>query len=267
MTRSSRLLASRVLLALAALTLLFAAIVGASWLADRHRLREAAIAATASATSDSDRLTRLLHWVYANQGFAKNHHYFLWSKLEATPIQVMEHGGDCADKSKLFVTMLREIGIEGSLAMLYPCATCGPSHVVTLVKTGAVWTPMDAVFDITFPDGRGGFLDVGELKNDPSAMPARLDALVAERGAADKIALYKRGTEGYAHTTTMNWDKAAPTRAVAAIIRAAGGEPWRTPRPIFLDDPKQLFMLAGLAATLGLAVLALLARPRARTRR
>lgn len=250
-TRSSaRLLASRALTVFAVLSLIFAIVTGISWFQDRQRLRDAAVAATASARTEEQKLTALLGWVYNNQGFEKNKHYFLWKKLDATPVQVLEHGGDCEDKSKLFATMLREIGVKSSLAMLYPCADCLPSHVVTLVKTSSGETPMDAVFNITFPDGRGGFLDVAALKRDASIMPRRLDALVAERGRSDKIALYKRATEGYGLVTTLNWDKNAATRAVAGVIRATGGEPWRTARPLFLDDPKQFFMLAGLGAAL-----------------
>ena len=258
-----RSLLSRALLAIAGLMLVFSVVVGLSWARDRQRLRAAAVEATASARSDGDRLTALLHWVYANQGFAKNRHYFLWKPLEATPVQVLEHGGDCEDKSKLFATMLRELGVPSTLAILYPCAGCAPSHVVTLVRTPSGDTPMDAVYDVSFPDGRGGFLDVAALKRDPSLLPRRLDALVAARGADDKVALYKRGTEGYSFTTTLNWDKNAATRAVAGLIRATGREPWRTARPLVLDDPKQFFAALGLAAALGLGLAGLLLRRRA----
>ena len=259
-----RLLASRLLLSLAVVSLAFAAVVGVSWMRDRQRLRAVAQAVTAPARSDDERLTRLLHWVYANHGFEKNRRYFIWKKLDATPIQVLEHGGDCEDKSKLLVTMLRELGIKGSLAMLYPCPACLPSHVVTLVDTPSGTTPMDAVYDLAFPAGQGGFIDIAAIKADASLLPRRLDTLVAERGADDKIALYKRGTEHFRYVTTINWDKNFVTRGAASIIRAAGGEPWRTPRPLFLDDPKQFFVLAGLAVALGSTALGLWTRRRAR---
>ncbi len=264
MSASARPILYRVLLAAAALCLAFAAVVGLSWAQDRQRLRETAVAATASARTEDQRLATLLHWVYANQGFAKNHGYFLWKKLDATPIQILEKGGDCEDKSKLFATMLREIGVESSLAMLYPSPGAPPSHVVTLVKTPTGWTPMDAVYDLAFPAAQGGYRDIAVIKADPNALLRRLDTLVAARGASDKIARYQRVTENYPYVTTLNWDKNAATRAVASLIRATGGEPWRTPRPLFLDDPKQFFMLLGLGGGAGLGVLALIARPRRR---
>lgn len=247
---------ARLLLALAMLSLLFAAGIGISWMQDRQRLREAATAATASARTEQERLTRLLDWVYHNQGFAKNSGYFIWKRLDATPVQVLERGGDCEDKSKLFAAMLRELGIRSTLAMLYPCRTCNPVHTVAVVETTKGWTPMDSVYNITFPDGRGGFTPIEVLRHNPSILPTRLDMLVAERGRKDKIALYKRDLETYGLVTTVNWDKNVLTRAVAGMIRAMGGEPWRTPRPLFLDDPKQFFMLLGLGAAAGFGLLA-----------
>lgn len=250
-----RILLARILLALALLSLLFAAVVGVSWMQDRQRLREAAVAATASARTEQEKLTSLLDWVYHNQGFAKNRSYFIWKRLDATPVQVLERGGDCEDKSKLFAAMLREIGVRSTMAMLYPCTTCKPVHTVALVETTSGWTPMDSVYNVTFPDGRGGFTPIEKLRSDPSVLPRRLDTLIAERGRDDKVAFYKRHLETYGIVTTVNWDKNALTRAAAGLIRALGGEPWRTPRPLFLDDPKQFFTLLGLGAAAGFGLL------------
>jgi hypothetical protein len=249
-------------IALALGSFLFGAAELASWHVDRVRLRSVASAVAGPARNEVERLTRLTAWVYRNQGFEKNRRYHLWPKLGATPVQVLEQGGDCEDKSKLLVTLLRELGVKSSLAMLSPCAQCRPTHTVALAETGAGWTLADSVYNITFPDGRGGFHPIETLRAKSALLEQRLAELRTARGLTDKINRYNRDTDHYAHLTTINWDKNALTRGVAGMIRAAGAEPWSVSRPLFLDYPKQLFALLGFGGALGFGSLALLLRPR-----
>jgi hypothetical protein len=250
----------RLCLVLALGFLLFGAAELASWRADSARLRRVAVAVTAPTRGEVERLTRLTDWVYHNQGFAKNRHYHLWRKLGATPVQVLEHGGDCEDKSKLLVALLRELDVRSSLAMLSPCEPCRPTHTVALVETRTGWTLADPVYNITFPDPRGGFRTAGMLRVERALLENRLAELRAARGRADKINRYKRDAEHYAHLSTINWDKNALTRGAAVLVRTAGAEPWSAVRPLFLDDPKQLFALLGFAGALGCGLLALCLR-------
>jgi hypothetical protein len=254
----------RLCLALALGFLLFGAVESASWQVDRARLRIVAAAVAGPARDEAERLTRLTEWVYHNQGFARNRRYHLWRKLGATPIYVLEHGGNCRDKTKLLVALLSELDVASSLAMLYPCKQCRPRHTVVFVATRNGWTLVDPVFNITFPDRRGGFHTIEALRAERALLERRLAELRAARGPADKINRYKRATDHYAHMTTINWDKNALTWGVAAMIRAAGAEPWSTSRPLFLDDPKQFFTLFGFGGALGFCLLALLLRPRCR---
>src|SRR4030066_922729 len=59
------------------------------------------------------------HWVYQNKGFKKNPDFFLFKSLGPTPIQVLDKGGDCTDKSILLMAMLESIGIDSTLVMLF----------------------------------------------------------------------------------------------------------------------------------------------------
>jgi len=247
------------LLALAALAMTATAVLFASWMADRARLRTTAQTIASRSTGPQDLLADMTAWVYANQGFAKNRNYFIWKALDATPIHVLESGGDCEDKSKLLATMLREVGVSSTLAMLYDCrGDCRPVHTVVLAETDNGWTPLDAVYNITFPGPEGRLLPVEALRADPSILNARLDQLMRLRGSEDKIARYKRKLETYSDVTTVNWNKNGATKAVASLIEANGGEPELTPRPLFLDDPKQFFVVAGLCLVIGFAFLAML---------
>lgn len=249
---ANRILASAFygLLFLAFLAFAASAVLFVSWQRDRARLSEIAHAVQSGSGDLNETLTRLTQWVYSNQGFEKNRQYFLWKRLEATPIQVVEGGGDCEDKSKLLAALLRELSIPSTMAMLYHCTEqCAPVHTIVLARTSDGWTPLDAVYNITFPSGEGGFIPVERMMAQPEILNARLDQLAMERGAADKINHYKREYETYTHLTTFNWDKNALTKAAASIIRATGGTPRVTPRPMFLEDAKEFFTVASLGLT------------------
>lgn len=254
--------ASRLFLASALGFLLFGAAELASWNADRARLRTLALATTAPAQSEAERLTRLTDWLFREVKPGKNRRFHLWRRLDATPIQVLEHGGDCEDKSKLLAVMLRELGVRSTLATLSACPSCEATHTVAMVETRAGWTIADPAYGFTFPDRRGGLHSVDTLRADPEILQSRLAELRAERGPADVINFYKRDIDHYAHLTTVNWNKNALTRGLAGLVQATGREPWSTPRPLFLDDPKQFFALTGFGGAFGCGLLALLLRPR-----
>jgi hypothetical protein len=242
--------------------LLFGTVELVSWNADRARLRALAMAVTAPAPGEVERLTRLTEWLFHHVSPGKNRRYHLWRRLDATPIQILEHGGDCEDKAKLLAVLLRELEIESSLAMLYPCVQCESAHTVAFVETRAGWTLADPAYGFTYPDRRGGFLTIEALRAEPALLQSRLAELRAARGPADVINQYNQDGDHYAYMTTFNWNKNALMRGVAGLLHAAGAEPWAVPRPLFLEDPKQFFALLGLGGALGSSLLALLLRPR-----
>lgn len=242
--------------------LLFGTVELVSWNADRARLRALALDVAAPARGEVERLTRLTEWLFRNVKPGKNRRYHLWRRLDATPIQILEHGGDCEDKSKLLAVLLRELEIESSLAMLYPCVQCESAHTVAFVETRGGWTIADPAFGFTFPDGRGGVHTIETLRADPALLQNRLAELRAARGPADEINWYKPESDHYALITTFNWNKNALMRGAAGLLQEAGAEPWSIPRPLFLDDPKQFFALLGLGGALGSGLVALLLRPR-----
>lgn len=255
---------SRLCAGLAGLGLLLAGSLYVAVLRDDAVLREQAETVTRDLASTEAKLAALNDWVYHNQGFKKNDQYFLWSRLGPTPNQVLASGGDCADKSRLLSRMLTQIGIESSLVMQYPCEGCEPVHTVVYARTGARITPADPVYNITFPDGQGGLLDIHTLKANKQLLNDRLTQLVAERGAQDKIAFYDAPTHHFEHATTLNWDKNAVLRGVAGLLRLAGYEPSLVFRPQFLEHPKLALSLASLLAGLGFGLMAWLLRARRR---
>ena len=220
---------------------LFAVGMLVSWHPDRARLAAIARAVAPENLSDGDKADRLMAWVYANQGFEKNRRRFIWAKLET-------------------------VGIDGSMPMQYPCRGCEAVHTIVLADIGDRWAAYDPVYNLSFPNRRGGYYDIAELRARPELLPERLDELIAVHGAGDKIAKYGREDHVFTYITTVNRDKNALTRTVASMLPVFGLEPALTPRPFFLDNPKQFFATAGFGTGLFFAVLSFAALPLRRRR-
>lgn len=211
------------------------------------RALDKAIAGQITASSNSGELVKELNnWVYNNKGFAKNKNYFMFKSLGPTPVQVLESGGDCSDKSRLLSALLKRQGVDSTLVMLYECEGCEPTHTVVEARYDKGRMAADPVYDVVFPAENGKFYGVEDLRADPSKLTARLDELEAERTLADKIAAYKRDIESYSWPKTINWDKNVILQKMAALIEMGGTDPFLVMRPYFLEDPKLFLMYLSL---------------------
>ena len=229
-----------------------------------------AVAGQITATSNTGEFIKELNnWVYNNKGFAKNKDYFVFKSLGPTPVQVLESGGDCSDKSRLLSALLKRRGVDSTLVMLYECEGCEPTHTVVEARYDKGRMAADPVYDVVFPAEDGKFYGVEDLRADPSKLTARLDELEAERTRADKIAAYKRDIESYSWPKTINWDKNVILQKMAAVIEMGGRDPFLVMRPYFLEDPKLFLMYLSLflGMTTGLGALILSRTHAGRTRR
>lgn len=249
---------------LAALASVAAALAAVSAARDDAVLERAAREAVAGTGSDAERIVALNRWVYRKEGFAKNKGSFLTPRLGPTPLQVHDSGGDCADKSRLLAAMLDEIGIDATLVMLYPAPGTESVHTVVYAWHEDGVMAADPVYDLVFPDGRGGYLPVSALRESDEPLLRRLEELRRERGPADKINRYDSPLTHYRHATTFNWEKNFVMAALASVLRAVGRDPAMTSRPRFLEDPKRFVAYAAFGAAAFLAVIALVARRRHR---
>ena len=206
------------LVVLAVLLLSAAGWLYAQYLAESRLLRQVATQAVGPDMAYPERLLeRLNHWVYNNQGFAKNPRFFLSPRLGPTPLQVLESGGDCADKSMLLAAMLDELGIPSTLVMLYSRDYAQPTHTVVETRLPKFRAAADPVFDLVFPDGQGGLLGVSQLQ-------ARHDLFLCSWGA------------------WAPWCR----RALGLVVR----NPELVTRPRLLAEPKLLVSLVLLGAGL-----------------
>jgi hypothetical protein len=222
------------------------------WQIDNAALRHQAHEITKNLNTDSARIRAINDWVYAQGGFGQNTHYFIVPALGPTPIQVLQAGGDCADKSRLVAAMLNELNIDAGLVMLSPCLKCGFIHTVVEAQYENGRMVVDPVWHVDYPSRDGGFLGVGDLAG-TSLGRERIAALKKERGAADKIGLMPATEATFDYAVPVNWDKNAISRSVAAILRLAGHVPEQITRPRFLEDPK--FALWIFLVLVGMALL------------
>lgn len=230
-----------------------------SYSKDARVLNTLAAQLTENLTELDDKVRVLNFFVYNNHGFEKNRSYYLIKSLGATPLQVLEKGGDCADKSRLLAGMLEQIGIKVSLAMLYPCQDCAPVHTVVLAETESGTIVADPVFDLMFPKEAGGYYDVRQMIGDREIQENRLRVLHSVRGPKDKINFYDSAYH-YDFITTVNWLKYRWLAELSRAMENLGLEPRFTRRPALLENPKLLFVnLSGATAVL-FAILAIVFR-------
>lgn len=249
-SQAARLLRG-VLVALFAISL----ISFAAYRIDRRALRTVAHELTDHVTEPSQRVLALNHWIHAHLPTKPNPDSFIWSRLRATPLQVLERGGDCADKSRLLSAMLRELGIPATMAMLFDKRTGLASHTVVEARLADDhYMVVDPSFELHFPDGESGqFLGIVELRRDPSALHRRLSDLQAAHARPALYHVYPVGYATYEGATTINWNKNAVTRtAHDVLIRWVGEELYRWSRPVALEEPKLFVSLATLVLAVSL---------------
>lgn len=225
------------------------------WTRDNAVLRRVALAESEGFETAAEKSIALNKWVYENQGFGKNESYFLLKNLGPTPVQVLQSGGDCADKSRLLAALLAQIDIHSTLAMLYPCRGCPPVHTIVEVRDVGVTMAIDPVYNLYVPDESGRYLGIKDLAPDPASLSNRIRDLRSARGTDDKINFYTYTSAHFQNARTVNWNRNALTRVAANVIATSGRDPFLVSRPSFLEDPKlfislALFLSAGVCVAL-----------------
>ncbi len=225
-----------------AISLLCAIALFLSWHQDEVVLRQEVMAITENLNTDSARIHAVNNWVYHNKGFASNDRYFILPALGPTPIQVMERGGDCSDKSRLVAAMLDSIGIHAGLVMISPCLDCGFIHTVVEAQYENRRMVVDPIWNIDYPTGDGGFLGVMDLAG-TSRGRERIVELQHQRPATDKIASIPEMDAMFDYAVAMNWKKNIVTQTAVFILRLNGYQPEFFFRPRLLEDPKLLLAI------------------------
>ena len=177
--------------------------------------------------------------------------YFLlpiFSFLRPMPRQVMEQGGDCADRSRLVIRMLRLHEIGASKWALYTKEMKSVHAVVELeAETGKMVA--DPLYGLWFPRPDGGYYDIKELRQSPSILQGRIQTLLREgvRPGSSDLKSYPIDEYTYQYAKSINWEKWAVTwplyKALSIIM---GPSIDNLQRPAFVEAPQiMVVMIAG----------------------
>ncbi len=237
-----------------------------SFAQDESSLRKKAAEIVGAKTTSAERTLVLLSWVHEIQQTRENEGYFLWPRLRATPMQVLESGGDCADKSRLLSALLRHVGVASTMVMCFDPRTAASTHTVVCatLEDGSTMV-VDPAYGLHFPLGnRGGFAGLADLRKEPAILDERLAVLRAELPRTHPVHAYNAATAGYSQASSLNWNRDGLMRTLHAVLYPSwGDELYSLPRPLFLEEPKLFIAYAGMALSLGLlAVQAIVRRVR-----
>lgn len=200
-------------------------------------------------------VTDLTHWVANLPGSKRNPSGFGLASLRATPCQVIESGGDCADRALLLCALLQRAGLRATRLMLFDEEDGRPVHTVVEARLPNGDAHLaDPTFDLDFPrpDGRS-YYGLAELRRDPDILTSRVEQLRASRPWPARIIFYPLKDRTYHGASTFNWRANTLTRCAYAVLHPL----WRDrlhgwPRPAIMERPQltcaAAVLLAGGAA-------------------
>ena len=189
-----------------------------------------------------------------------NDSYFLlptFSVLRSMPRQVMEQGGDCADRSRLVIRMLRLHGIEASKWALYTKEMKSVHAVVELEAEGGKMVA-DPLYGLWFPRPDGGYYDIKELRQSPSILQGRVQTLVREgmRPGSSDLKSYPIDEYTYQYAKSINWEKWVVTwslyKALSIIMGPSADD---LQRPAFVEAPQIMVIMMVAALQAGLIII------------
>jgi len=181
----------------------------------------------------------------------ENSSYFflpVFRPLRPSPWQVLEKGGDCADRSRLVIALLRLRGVHASKWALYnPDGESVHAVVEADVESGKM--VVDPLFGMWFPKPQGGYYAIRDLKQDPKLLQQRIADLRAQgvRPGTDSLELYPLDQYIYVNARTINWSKNAVWRLVYLILHGLiGDRADQLDRPALAEEPA-LMVICGAA--------------------
>ncbi len=229
--------------------------VYAGYRADRAVLHEIATGIVEGVVSPTEKVLAVNTWVHWHNGFVANAQSYGIARLGATPLQVVDDGGDCADKSRLVVALLAEIDIPATSAMCFDPATGNAVHTVVEAHLGGDhYVVVDPSFDLFFPkDEPGKFYGLVDMRRDPTILPARLNEITSARNFWMRVNGYHQDRSVYDLASTFNWNKNFATRAIfASLIPSMGEDVYRIRRPRVLEEPKLAIASVAMFAGIGM---------------
>jgi len=180
----------------------------------------------------------------------------IFSFLRPMPRQVMEQGGDCADRSRLVIRMLRLHGIGASKWALYT-KEMKSVHAVVELEAEAGKMVADPLYGLWFPRPDGGYYDIKELRQSPSILQGRIQTLLREgvRPGSSDLKSYPIDEYTYQYAKSINWEKWAvtwPLYKALSIIMGPSIDNFQ--RPMLVEAPQLMVMMMAGAIQGGIII-------------
>ena len=186
----------------------------------------------------------------------------IFDLLRPPPREITERGGDCADRSRLLISLLRLHRIRASKVALYDKDQI-PRHAVVIVDIeNDAQMVVDPFYGLYFPRPGGGYYSLADLTRDESILRSRVEQLVS-LGVDDNIPKYsefpyieKYPYERYTYgqPRSINWDKSSAMRLLYGFLKTfLGNKVDELNRPFFTERPALMLLLG----TVGIQLLIL----------
>jgi hypothetical protein len=228
---------------------------------DRLYLQHLSTQIVDSSAPPSEQTKQILAF-FRGKSSRSNSSYFLlpvFESLRPTARQVAEQGGDCADRSRLTVVLLRMRNIPAEKWTLY-YPQGHPKHSVVEVQTELGKMAVDPLFGLFFPRPLGGYYSVAELRANPDLLRQRVVEMEThhQEPLAAPIERYPIDVYNYAYAKTLNWGKFPATQFVYAALHPILGRSLDDiPRPAWPEEPALVVVVVIAALELFVVVAAL----------
>ncbi|MGH1362046.1 MAG: hypothetical protein ACRBF0_00725 [Calditrichia bacterium] len=176
--------------------------------------------------------------------------------LRPTPRQIAVSQGDCADKSRLLITLLRLHDVPASKVALHDAEGVSRHAVVEAEIENNGRMVMDAVYGLYFP-ADSGFYHSRDLQKDESLLRDRVAHLVdlGEDVLRPPLERYPYHKYTYMNPRSINWEKSIVTRIAYSVLHVFIGDKTDTiERPFFVERPAIMLLIVGLFAQLGIVL-------------
>jgi hypothetical protein len=219
---------------------------------DQHYLSQLMDKISEPAAPPSVQAQRVLNYL-RDVPVITNESYFLspvFHFMRATPRQVSEQGGDCADRSRLMIALLRTHNIEASKWALYS-PEMKPVHAVVEIQTEQGPMVADTLFGITYPKPDAGYYSVAQLRDNPALYRERIAYLqsIHARPGGEKVEQYPLNRYVFENARTINWEKSPVMHLVYRALRGTlGDRANRITRPFVAEQPALMVIVALTAA-------------------
>jgi hypothetical protein len=227
----------------------------AHWLIERRTLRQIVAGKVGPVSNPGTVVHWLAGWIHAHVPRRQDPLFVsrVFHIFGATPTAVLQSGGCCSGKARLYILGLDALGIRSAQITLYHVSGCA-QHCAVEVAVNGDRMIVDPLYGLYYTDSRGLPLGLEDLQ---TGRQPTLQTLPFSTATA--YPPYPYYDFDYGNTKTANWTCSMPRRTAYRLLHiVSGGGIDRFRVPAILEWPQILISSFLLAATALMDLLLLL---------